>query len=84
MSLPPLPWIGPLPQLPGALCASTGSPESWFATDPAEARTAARICQRCPERQACLAYAVGHSIEDGIWGGTTPEQRGQPRQRAAG
>jgi WhiB family redox-sensing transcriptional regulator len=47
----------------------------------AQALTAARICATCPVLQQCLAAAIaneGNLAEDrrnGIWGGTTPEQR---------
>jgi WhiB family redox-sensing transcriptional regulator len=37
--------------------------------------TAAKaVCARCPVRAICLAYAVTTG-QDGIWGGTTPEER---------
>jgi WhiB family transcriptional regulator, redox-sensing transcriptional regulator len=32
------------------------------------------ICSRCPVRQPCLRYAVA-TIQDGIWGGTTTDER---------
>src|SRR6476620_7520028 len=35
---------------------------------------AKRICRKCPVRQACLDFAVTHDC-DGIWGGTTKEER---------
>ena len=29
----------------------------------------------CPVRQACLEFALEHDLMNGIWGGTTPEDR---------
>jgi len=58
---------------------------------------AVKLCQVCPVRGECLAYAVQHGIIDGIWGGVwgielieTVEGRGrgkvtrQRRPRARG
>jgi WhiB family redox-sensing transcriptional regulator len=40
------------------------------------------ICFSCPVRTECLAYALEHRIEHGIWGGTTErERRGLQRSR---
>jgi len=33
------------------------------------------ICQGCPVREACLAWAMRNGIAFGIWGGTTEEDR---------
>jgi WhiB family redox-sensing transcriptional regulator len=41
---------------------------------------ALRICQGCPVRQQCLDFAVRTGEKDGIWGGTTPEQRIRARR----
>ena len=38
-------------------------------------REARRICRGCPARAPCLAWALHHGITDGVWGGTTEEQR---------
>jgi WhiB family transcriptional regulator, redox-sensing transcriptional regulator len=32
------------------------------------------ICRRCPELTPCLTYAI-RTAQDGIWGGTTREER---------
>ena len=49
---------------------------------------ALRICQGCPVRRDCLDFAMRSGEKDGIWGGTTPEQRIRARRannrRAAG
>jgi len=38
-------------------------------------RPAIEICNTCPVQLACLAYALEHRIDDGVWGGTTRNQR---------
>ncbi len=37
-------------------------------------RAAKAICSGCPVRTDCLSYAV-HTMPEGIWGGTTLEER---------
>jgi WhiB family transcriptional regulator, redox-sensing transcriptional regulator len=39
------------------------------------AEPARRICARCPVREACLDYAIGHGIVHGVWGGLTERDR---------
>ena len=41
---------------------------------------ALRICDGCPVRQQCLDFAVRSGEKDGIWGGTTPEERIRARR----
>ena len=38
-------------------------------------RLAKAICAGCDMRRACLTFALEHHIRDGIWGGTTREER---------
>jgi WhiB family transcriptional regulator, redox-sensing transcriptional regulator len=60
---------------PNALCR-TYDPNLWFAVakkSPDNDRAIA-ICQRCPERDACLAYGLEWA-EYGIYGGTTADER---------
>ena len=64
------------PLLP--VCAA--DPETWQA--PASSpRTAEAIewCQGCPARAECRAYAVAAGEREGVWGGTTPVDRGVGR-----
>jgi WhiB family transcriptional regulator, redox-sensing transcriptional regulator len=44
---------------------------------PALARIAEakQVCLACPVQAQCLDWALGHSITDGVWGGTTAEER---------
>lgn len=48
---------------------------------------AKRVCARCEVRDECLQYAMDHWIEDGIWGGTSLNERerlrGWARKNAA-
>jgi hypothetical protein len=36
---------------------------------------AKRICQACPARKPCLAWALNHNVASGVWGATTEEER---------
>lgn len=41
---------------------------------------ALRICEGCLVKQQCLDFAVRSGEKDGIWGGTTPEERIRARR----
>ena len=59
-------------------------PEQFFVRSLTQAKSAIRVCQRCPVRQECLDYAVDEEIEVGVWGGLTERQRrAYARRRAA-
>jgi WhiB family redox-sensing transcriptional regulator len=36
---------------------------------------ALRICDECPVKEQCLEFAMRTHEAEGIWGGTTPEER---------
>ena len=36
---------------------------------------AKRICRGCPVQAECLAWALENGVADGVWGGTTPDER---------
>jgi len=61
-------------------------PELFFpiaaATGPAarQAEAAKAICGHCAVRANCLSYAL-EAMPEGIWGGTTPEERRAARRR---
>ena len=57
-----------------ASCRSITDPDLFFSTDPQAIHAAKTICRSCPVAEACLRY--GASIEDGIFGGLTPTERG--------
>jgi WhiB family redox-sensing transcriptional regulator len=55
-------------------------PELFFPIGPparaaAQADAAKAVCGRCAVRRECLSYALRARQEDGIWGGTTGEER---------
>jgi WhiB family transcriptional regulator, redox-sensing transcriptional regulator len=63
-------------------------PELFFpigTTGPAlrKVQEAIRICQACPTRTPCLSWALEHGVTDGVWGGTTIEQRRAIRRPGA-
>ena len=66
------------------LAACAGQQELFF--DGRREAKARAICARCPVRAQCLEYALSgagtwRGIATGIWGGTTPQERDQPRQQ---
>ena len=36
---------------------------------------AKRLCRNCPARIPCLAWALDNGVTDGVWGGTTEDER---------
>jgi WhiB family redox-sensing transcriptional regulator len=40
-----------------------------------QAEQAKRVCGTCPAQPECLAWALDHGVTDGVWGGTTADQR---------
>lgn len=55
-------------------------PEIFFGSD--AVAEALAVCQRCPFRQSCAAYAITHEVR-GTWGGLTGPTR-QAIQKAHG
>ncbi|MET9730390.1 WhiB family transcriptional regulator [Streptomyces sp. NPDC006458] len=49
-------------------------PEELFVEGAAQNR-AKVVCAGCPVRTECLAHALDHRIEHGIWGGMTERER---------
>lgn len=41
---------------------------------------ALRVCANCAVRQQCLDFALRMNEAEGIWGGTTPEERIRARR----
>lgn len=66
-----------------ATCAQVGVPDLWFPapSDRNAAAAAQDVCRRCPVQADCLAYAIDDPRLDGVWGGTTKEQRARIRGR---
>jgi WhiB family redox-sensing transcriptional regulator len=55
------------------LCRST-DPDELFVQGAAQQRAKA-VCTGCPVRTECLAYALDHRVEFGVWGGMTERER---------
>jgi WhiB family redox-sensing transcriptional regulator len=43
-------------------------------------KLARAVCELCPVADACLEFALQNQIEDGMWGGLTPDEREQVRR----
>ena len=48
--------------------------------DAAAIARAKDVCADCPVRADCLSYAVEHNQTEGIWGGTTRQERRKLRR----
>ena len=46
----------------------------------AQAERACQVCSSCTVRQSCLEFAMQHAEVDGIWGGTTADERVRARR----
>jgi len=65
-----------------AACRGKGC-DPWFPTT-REAEDAARaVCEPCPARRECLAYALGDRTLVGIWAGTDERERRRMRRASA-
>lgn len=51
------------------------APEVFFPSDGVGVIRAQRICEECPSRKPCLAYALAERIDHGVWGGASERQR---------
>lgn len=73
--------------LDSALCAQSDS-EVFFPKKGGRSAAAKRICDRCPSKTPCLAYALEKDERFGIWGGLSRQERerlkkGSPEQPPA-
>lgn len=41
----------------------------------AQQRDVREVCRACPVRTECLAHALDHQVEFGVWGGMTERER---------
>lgn len=55
----------------------------WFSRDVEGIAAARAVCARCLVRAECLAYALEHNIDGGIWGGRTEDERRILRRAAS-
>jgi WhiB family redox-sensing transcriptional regulator len=68
-----------------AACA-TADPELFFPISRAgpalrQVAMAKAVCARCEIQQACLGYALDAGSVQGVWGGTTEQERHRLRRR---
>lgn len=49
-----------------------------------QAQAAKLVCRDCAVREQCLAWALNMPESDGVWGGTTPDERRALRADIAG
>ena len=60
----------------GVRVSQSVDPDWWFAPAGDELQTVARgVCESCPVRRSCLAYALATGEPDGIWGGFDESER---------
>jgi WhiB family redox-sensing transcriptional regulator len=65
----------PVAALPDRACAAVPDPLVFFPENNTQLAEALRICRRCPHRQPCKDWAVATGQPDGVWGGTTANER---------
>jgi WhiB family redox-sensing transcriptional regulator len=57
-----------------AACADLQT-NRFFLTEGESPAQAIAVCEQCSVSSDCLVYALKHRIMDGIWGGTTAQER---------
>jgi WhiB family redox-sensing transcriptional regulator len=62
--------------------------DQFFVSEGESPAEAIAVCEQCSVSSDCLAYALKHRITDGVWGGTTAQERkrilrSRPKQPAA-
>jgi Transcription factor WhiB len=68
----------PLPDLTTGNCRNDPDPDMWHRENLSR-RDAHELCEGCPVKAPCLAYALTNPAH-GVWGGTTEKQRGEMRK----
>lgn len=58
------------------------APQLFHSEGPASQARAKQLCASCPYTQLCLDNALAMEDDEGIWGGTTPEERRCMREHA--
>lgn len=80
-----LDFLPEMPKLPDANCKDIINPNIFFPENKyqeAKSLPIVRVmCGGCIHRKECLDYAETHNIFYGIWGGLTPEERGDGRTK---
>lgn len=49
----------------------------------AQVRKAKEVCAGCPVRESCLRWALEASVDHGVWGGFSEEERRSMKRRTA-
>ena len=50
-------------------------PDLFFPARGVDVTSAVRVCNECPVRAECLAYALAAGEKHGVWGGLSERQR---------
>jgi WhiB family redox-sensing transcriptional regulator len=58
-------------------------PDIFYPVVPDDVTEAMAFCSTCPVRNDCLDYALTNREDQGIWGGTTGDQRRRIRREMA-
>jgi WhiB family redox-sensing transcriptional regulator len=78
-------FMAEMPQFSEASCKNIMTPNLFFPETKKQEATSLPIvrliCDGCTHRKECLEYAQTHKIFHGIWGGLTPEERGDGRTK---
>lgn len=65
-----------------AACVTSTQPDTWHPGQgkTTEVRAALAVCATCPVIDPCREYALDNDLRDGVWGGTTANQRRKWRE----
>lgn len=75
-----LPRVGRGPSLEDPACAGVDTAVFF---EPAREAEAKALCERCPDRPPCLAYALDAQEPFGVWGGLNERERRELARRLA-
>jgi WhiB family redox-sensing transcriptional regulator len=64
-----------------AACGQTPEPDAFTPLTDEGVEAARRFCRTCPVLADCLSWALAAGV-DGVWGGTTEDERRGMRRRA--
>lgn len=64
-----------------AACCDLGPFAGQHVLSSAAEHLARAVCEACPVREECLAFALAHGVRHGIWGGFNHDERRQLRRR---
>jgi WhiB family redox-sensing transcriptional regulator len=67
--------IAPMGDWEDSAACRGGDADVFFASGGTQEYRAKAVCRACPVRFECLAYALKHRVEHGVWGGLTDRER---------